>query len=389
MANIRRCFMNGKTVDLPVWEGKNVFALYYNGYCVWKNGMDYNFITKWNIDSQPFIFPAIEEIENKGFINWNDKNKDYEYDSSLTYSHNYENGEQIVSIQCDITNVKDKAFIDLVNDENISRLTYIEIPETIESIGKSAFKGCSLLTQVYINGNKLEEIKDSSFWKCTSLTEIVIPKVIKIIGNNAFGYCSNLKSFPILSDVLYIGDFAFYNCNNLTGITLSNKLTYIGEYAFGYCEQLISPIIIPSEVKKISKCAFYCCKNILSVTFEDNGVEVIEDEAFDNCLRLSYINFGNSLKSIGYSAFNFCTDLKNFVLPDTIESIGMLAFNACRGLTEIEIPNSIKDIGSTAFFNCTNIKTIRIHKPVDSIPNAPWGAGDYASGSSDTVVIWD
>lgn len=389
MANIRRCFMNGKTVDLPVWEGKDVFALYYNGYCIWKNGMDYNFITKWNIDSQPFIFPAIEEIGNKGFINWNDKNKDYEYDSSLSYSHNYSIDEQTVSIQCDITNIKDKAFVDLVDNENISRLTYIEIPDTIESIGESAFKGCSLLSQVYINGSNLTEIKNNSFYKCSSLFKIVIPETVNKIGAWSFYYCKKLRDISLLPNVSYIGNCAFYECSSLAGFTFSDKLTYIGGYAFAYCSSLSTPIKIPKGVKNILECTFWCCEKIQSVIFEDDGVEIIEDEAFDNCLSLSYINFGSSLKSIGYNAFNFCTNLKNFVLPDTIESIGMLAFNACRGLTEIEIPSSIKDIDSTAFFNCTNIKTIRIHKPVDSIPNAPWGAGDYTSGSSDTVIIWD
>ena len=389
MANIRRCFMNGKTVDLPVWEGKNVFALYYNGYCIWKNGMDYNFITKWNLDSQPFIFPAIEEIGNKGFINWNDKNKDYEYDSSLTYSHNYENGEQIVSIQCDITNVKDKAFIDLVNDENISRLTYIEIPETIESIGESAFKGCSLLSQVYINGSNLTEIKNNSFYKCSSLFKIVIPETVNRIGSSSFCYCEKLRDVSSLPNVSYIGDSAFYRCSSLTGFTFSDKLTYIGSYAFAHCSKLLSIIKIPSGVKSILRNTFYFCKEITSVIFEDNGVETIEDEAFENCTQLVSVKFGNSLKVIGYSAFGFCSKLSNFVLPDTIESIGQLAFNACYNLSYVEIPSSIKNIDSTAFFNCTNIKTIRIHKPVDSIPNAPWGAGDYTSGSSDTVVIWD
>lgn len=390
MSNIRRTYINGKQVDLPVWNGKKVYALYYNGYCVWKNGMDYNFITKWNILSgETLIFPSIENISHMGVINWNDKNKDYEYDSSLSYSHLYQTSAN-VSIQCDITDIKDKAFVKLVDDENVSKLTYIEIPDTIEIMGEEVFNGCKFLGTVIINGENLTEIKKYTFRDCSALKDLTLPDTIETIGYGAFYNCSQLQNIKSsLSNIKYIDGYAFGYCTRLSVFNFSDNIEYIGAYAFYHCEFLSSRIYISSKVKTIYQSTFGYCRDVVNVSFADNGVEIIEQEAFEGCDDLITLNLGNSLQSIGYSAFGFCDKLQNFIFPDTIREIGVLAFNACRGLTYLEIPNSIEIISQSAFDNCTNLKTIRIHKPVDSIPNAPWGAGDYSSGTSDTVVIWD
>lgn len=386
MPNIRRTYINGEQVELPVWNSKKVYALYYNGYCVWKNGMDYNFITEWIVNNKTLIFPSIETIGNDGFINWSDKIKDYEYNSSESYSHTFIEQKGIVNIECDIVEIIDNCFKE--NDNSVSKLTSIIIPETIKDIGISAFNYCKELKAVVINGENLTEIKTETFKDCSKLESITIPNTVTDLGYSAFQNCTLLNHFPNLNNLNSIGDLCFAFCTNLTSFDLPQTLTYLGEYSFAYCEKLLSGINIPNNITEIKDSTFYHCKSISNANL--NNVETIQQEAFEGCNGLQFLNLGTKLKTIGYSAFGFCTNLQNFTFPDTIESIGILAFNACYDLTELEIPASIQDISQSAFENCANLKTIRIHKPVDSIPNAPWGAGeDDGSGTSDTVVIWD
>jgi len=73
-----------------------------------------------------------------------------------------------------------------------------KIPNSVTSIGESAFFGCDSLTSVMIP-NGVTSIGDSAFRVCTNLSSVTIPKSVTNIGWDAFWYC------PRLTDVYYKG----------------------------------------------------------------------------------------------------------------------------------------------------------------------------------------
>ena len=73
-----------------------------------------------------------------------------------------------------------------------SKITKIEIPDTITSIGSSAFEDCSRLTSVVI-GEGVTTIGDGAFSWCSGLTSVVIPNSMTTIDRKAFYRCDNLK----------------------------------------------------------------------------------------------------------------------------------------------------------------------------------------------------
>ena len=75
-------------------------------------------------------------------------------------------------------------------------------------------------------------------------------------------------------------------------------------------------LIIPGTVKKIGSQVFEGTK-ITSVKFED-GVQTIEDCAFEQCYSLTSVTIPTSVTSIGES-FNACTGLKNIYYNGTQE----------------------------------------------------------------------
>ena len=57
-----------------------------------------------------------------------------------------------------------------------------EIPNSVTSIGDSAFWGCSSLTSVTI-GNSVTSIGDNAFRGCSGLTSIELPNSVTSIGD--------------------------------------------------------------------------------------------------------------------------------------------------------------------------------------------------------------
>ncbi len=217
-----------------------------------------------------------------------------------------------------------------------SGLTSIEIPNSVTSIGGSAFYDCSVLANVYIsditawcnidfgnfNANPLYNgsrfylnkklirdlvipdgccrIGNYAFYNCRSLTSVIIPNSVTNIGNDAFFDCGGLTSITIGSGVVTIGNYAFYNCSGLTSIKIPNSVTSINYYAFAGCSGLTS-VTINENIKEIGVGAFVDCSSLTSVTIGEN-VEKIGNGTFAGCSKLSIINSLNSIPPIIYSS---------------------------------------------------------------------------------------
>ena len=118
-----------------------------------------------------------------------------------------------------------------------SSLTSIVISNSVVSIGDNAFKGCNSLSNVVIP-NSVTTIEAGAFWDCSSLTSIVIPNSVVSIGGSAFSGCSSLTSIVIPNSVVSIGDSAFEDCRFLLIIDIPDSVTSIGNSAFSGCNNL-------------------------------------------------------------------------------------------------------------------------------------------------------
>ena len=85
---------------------------------------------------------------------------------------------------------------------------------------------------IEVNGEQIviKEISNTAFRNNTKITSINIPDGVTSIGYRAFYGCSNLKKVSISenSQLTTIGDYAFYNCSSLTSINIPDSVTKIG-----------------------------------------------------------------------------------------------------------------------------------------------------------------
>ena len=322
-----------------------------------------------------------------------------------------------VTIPDSVTSIGDRAF------SGCSGLTSVTIPASVTGIGSHAFRGCSGLTSFTVgdgnvnyksvNGLLLSKdgktliagvngdvtipdsvttIGDSAFYGCSGLTSVTIPNSVSWISTWAFDSCSGLMSISVGSgntnyksvnglllskdgktlvhgvngnvtipnSVTTIGDSAFYGCSGLTSVTIPNSVTSIWEYAFAYCSSLTS-VTIPAGVTSIGDYVFEGCSSLTSVTIP-NSVTSIGERVFWNCSGLTSVTIPNSVTSIGSYAFCNCSGLTSVAIPSSVTSIGEGAFCNCSGLTSVTIPAGVTSIGDSVFAYCSSLTSVILPK---------------------------
>jgi hypothetical protein len=193
-----------------------------------------------------------------------------------------------------------------------SSVTSMTIPDSVTTLGNSAFEECYSLTSVTMS-NSVTYIGNSAFWHCTSLTNITIPNSVTNIDQYAFDGCSSLTNVSIPNSVTNIGMNAFYDCSSLTNVTIGNGVTNIGEEVFGVCSSLTS-VTIGKGVTSIGLLAFYDCLSLTNVTIPNN-VTSIDQNAFEGCVSLEGVYFQGNAPTVYLPMFTEDRHVTTYYLP--------------------------------------------------------------------------
>jgi len=152
-------------------------------------------------------------------------------------------------------------------------LKKIVIPSSVESIGKSAFRGCYALESLVIP-DSLTDLGEWALSSCVSLRNVEVSDshpvlsckqgfLIDHVKHQLIGYFGSEKKPNIPMSVTTIGEYAFSENQTLREIVIPISITHIGSNAFAGSS--LESVMIPPNVISIGSWAFANCNALKTV----------------------------------------------------------------------------------------------------------------------------
>lgn len=249
------------------------------------------------------------------------------------------------------------------------------LPEGVTEIGDFAVAYATTLREIKLPGT-LQTIGKAAFTDCRSLTaeQLAFPESLRVIGEQAFYQCRGLTGKITLPETLKaIICGAFYSCK-ISEINIPQSLEYLGCMAFA--NSAFEKAILPDNCMLCPKGAqFYNNWELAEAHLPDNST-LVPPSVFSGCFSLKKVNVPSMAITIGEFAFDQ-VKISDIDFPETLESIEQNAFQSCNKLTTVVLPASLKSIGDRAFALCDSLTNIWCKA---TVPPAYIPAGGYESG---------
>ncbi len=307
------------------------------------------------------------------------KDRDFEInpDGIIT---GYMGSKSAITVPDYVNNIEVKAIGDNVFN-NVS-LTSVNLPDSVEKIGVSAFANCSLSS---ISANGVKTVENGAF-ENTNIIEAYLPNVKGVY--RTFYNCK-LLSHVNTSNLEKIDASAFYNCNMLTNFDLTN-VREVSANAFR--KSGIASADLPNCTKLDTK-AFYNCESLNYVNIPN--VTRIMPDTFSYCENLEKINMQSveEFNDVTSSYFTDCVSLKGLFLPNcknlpniswSANMQGAMNLGKKAQLTYIFAPRAEEVYSSKSepfMYKCAKLKTVILTKvkSIDYINNNTGGVWYFGS----------
>ncbi len=168
-----------------------------------------------------------------------------------------------------VLKIKEGAFESKTIVQDSGNPVYIEIPDSVISIGDRAFSNITNNVYGLTLGKRVEMIGNNAFYAMRCTSPLILSQELTTIGDSAF---ANSKFSSVLTMPDYVETIkpnAFLNCNGLTKIDFNNGLKTIGENAFKGCTGLACRLILPTTLLDVGAAAFSGC-----ITYENQVVRI-------------------------------------------------------------------------------------------------------------------
>lgn len=265
------------------------------------------------------------------------------------------------------------------------------VPEDgIRYIGKVAYEVADKGGEAYTVKEGTVSLRDGLFSDCVSAAHFSMPPSLEHIGEGAFRF-TNIQAIPSMPGLKRIEAYAFSSCQNLGKVTIPESVEFIGDGVFAGCSGLWSitycaidahcpqgvaqqdfdQIKVGDQVRRLPKGLYTGNKHVTEVVLP-RSVEILDENAFANCVNLQRVALPDNVTTISDFAFNGCSALKDFHWPLHLQTIGFQSFRDCASLDLVSLPEGVTAIGYGAFQNCRGVRSVYVASTIEEMGSGAW-----------------
>lgn len=255
---------------------------------------------------------------------------------------------------------------------DVTNITSISLPASVENIGDYAFSGCVGINEYCVSSDNvaykvanglLVSEDGKTLVGAINASFVNVPYGVERIPDHMFRYYDLVKSVEIPSTVKIIERDAFYGCSRMESVVISEGVEAISSYAFSSCCRLVS-VRIPSTVETIGDRAFSECIGLesFSVASGNDRYKSVDGMlcSYDGRELIAGLNrttvvIPHGIESIRNGAFKGYCDIESVSVPPSVTNFDEYAFCECSCLSQINIPGSVMHIGAYAFDDCWSL----------------------------------
>jgi len=255
--------------------------------------------------------------------------------------------------------------ISLMERTPLSRFTYeVQADGTVMITG---FESQEMNEKVYvpdfIEGRAVTAVGPNAF-KQTSIAMIRLPESVRTIGESAFGNCGRLTAVYGASGVTSYGRMAFWYCEELSHLRINENAALIDEYAFAYCPKLYATLCMSVESSFVP--GSFLESNVVALGFEINGGEATLKRLFGGFLRehlvvpASYKGYPVTMVVADDYPYAHNGPARHLTLPATVRVIDEYGLKDCSGLVKLDFaePSALTELRSGACLGLYNLEEV-------------------------------
>lgn len=185
-------------------------SLFCQGQDIEANGIYYNIISDSQVEVAPANFGGVSRYEGCIILPERVYCNGVNYDvAAIAPRAFWQSRVTEVQIPNSVTMIGDAAFADA------EELTSITLPLGLTAVSRFMLAGTAITNIVLPEG--VREIGKGAFEDCTQLRTAFIPATVRSIGDRAFGYCVNMNEIycDAYTPPLTMGDNTFEGCSNI------------------------------------------------------------------------------------------------------------------------------------------------------------------------------
>ena len=235
----------------------------------------------------------------------------------------------------------------------------------------------------------IKTIQSSACANSPELKSAVLPSGLKEMRDFSFG-SSGIESVTIPASVTSMDPYAFKGCFSLTNL-LGDSHFISSDRKFLYDPDAFFPMLL----------IFFAGRNDSSYEIPE-GIQAIENYAFEGATNLKSITFPKSLFYIAGQAFTGCDNLEalygshttsdhkgfvtdggelqflvpeideDYVVPDDVTSLGNSLFYARHNLRSVKMGDQVTSLGDYVFEWCSNLKSVTLSANLSSMGINPF-----------------